>query len=267
MNDLLNRYLAEDDTANALLVAQNLFNKDKGNKTLFEAYFMLLYKVADGNHPNASDSIERMAMVLSLFSENADLDEETIACIRKNEEKLNQLISIVQEETSKQKAERAKKIILDNDSSLREARALLESLHGASDRDEFNKILEKIYDLDSKIDQDNFVGRQQNEYRDITSDCQKIVDRRLKDFDRLDNIDYNERAIAAYEKILNVFNGKSPDAYKPSDFVEMFRFDPARLTSETLAYYNYVYGYILSKLDDKGKLAITRLAIKTEKEG
>ncbi len=266
MIDLLNRYLTEGDTANALLVAQNLFNKDKGNKILFEAYFTLLYKTAESDHGNANDSVERMAMALSLFSENAELDAEMVGYIRENEEKLNRLILAIQEETRKQKAEQAKKIILDNDSKLRQARALLESLRGASSRGEFNKILQKVYDLDSKFDQDRLVNRQQDEYRDVTSDCQKIVDQKLKNFDRLDNIDYNERAIAAYEKMLNAFNGKSANTYQASDFVEMFRFDPARLTSETLAYYNYVYGYILSKLDDRGKLAITRLAIKTEKE-
>jgi hypothetical protein len=48
--------------------------------------------------------------------------------------------------------------------------------------------------------------------------------------------------------------------------MELFSYDASRLTNETLIYYNHVYNYILSKLNDEEKLTMTKLSIIAEKK-
>ena len=46
----------------------------------------------------------------------------------------------------------------------------------------------------------------------------------------------------------------------------MFSFDATRLFSETVIYYNQVYSYIFSVLSDEDKLALTKVAINSQKK-
>ena len=44
MFELLSKYINDGNYQNALLVAQNMFNKNNGDKQVFDAYFSLLFK-------------------------------------------------------------------------------------------------------------------------------------------------------------------------------------------------------------------------------
>jgi len=88
----------------------------------------------------------------------------------------------------------------------------------------------------------------------------------LKEFERIENVKYNQEAVAAYERIFNVFKDPQNTTYHPNQIIELFTFDSSRLFNETLIYYNHVYNFILSKLSDEEKLAITKLAIIAEKK-
>ena len=58
--------------------------------------------------------------------------------------------------------------------------------------------------------------------------------------------------------------GEGFDAYLVSS--TLFAFDAGRLFNETLIYYNHVYSFIFGKLDDDGKLALTRYSIECERK-
>lgn len=267
MLDLLKKYIDEGNLPNAILVAQNLFNKNKGDRKVFDTYFSLLYEAANKNFDNADKFIEQMISVLSIYSENAELDEVTIQNIRECEEKINKLVSLIQKHNEELKIKSLKSIIDTNDSLLSEANSKLDALNKSSSKPNFEKVLKEIYELDEKFDKEHFVLRQKNEYEEITSKCQKIVDFKLKEIERLENVEYNKRAVASYEKIFKLFKNSKNSSYKANDILELFSYDSSRLTNETLIYYNHVYNYILSKLNDDEKLTITKLAIIAEKKG
>lgn len=46
----------------------------------------------------------------------------------------------------------------------------------------------------------------------------------------------------------------------------LFAYDAGRLFNETLIFYNHVYSYIFNKLDDNGKLELTKYSIECERK-
>ena len=76
----------------------------------------------------------------------------------------------------------------------------------------------------------------------------------------------NLKAVQAYENVFNYFkNNNVVDGHK--DIIKsMFEFDASMLFNETLIYYNHVYNYVLSKMNDEEKLLITKYAIMSEKK-
>ena len=89
--------------------------------------------------------------------------------------------------------------------------------------------------------------------------------KKTHEFEHNKNVDYNLKAIEAYEKIFVLFK----DNIIPDDHMDiikgLFVFDTSKLFNETLVYYNYVYSYVLNKIDDNGKFLLTRCAIISEK--
>ena len=267
MIDLFKKYISLGDDTNALLVGQNLFNKNKGNKEIFSLYFSLLLKVANTKHDKAEKAVEQMVTALSVYSENADLNEAEVNYIRDCESKITAIVNALEEEAEAKKVQFLKEAISQNDVLLSKAKTKLAELSGASNRESFNDVLKEIYDLDNEFDKENFVSRQKNEYEEITAKCQKVVDTRLKEFDRLDNVQYNLKAIDSYERIFKLFSEPKKANYSTTTIAELFSYDASRLTNETLVYYNHVYNFVLSKLNDDEKLLLTKAAIKAEKKG
>ena len=241
MIELLKKYISQNDISNALLVGQNLFNKNKGNKQVFSMYFNLLLNAASSNYNSSDKFIEQAVAVLTLYSENAEINEDEVSYIRSCEDNLNVVVSDIKKKYA--------------------------SLSEAKIKKEFDSILKEIYEIDGRFDKGNLVSRQRNEYEELTTKCQLIVDSKLKEFDRLANIEYNKRAVASYEKIFNLFKDTKHASYKPNEILELFQYDSSRLFNETLIYYNHVYNFILSKLNDEEKLTMTKLAIVAEKKG
>lgn len=267
MIELLKKYISQNDISNALLVGQNLFNKNKGNKQVFSMYFNLLLNAASSNYNSSDKFIEQAVAVLTLYSENAEINEDEVSYIRSCEDNLNVVVSDIKKKNEEQRAANAKKIIEGNDSLLKSTKKLIATLSEAKSKKEFDSILKEIYEIDGRFDKGNLVSRQRNEYEELTTKCQLIVDSKLKEFDRLANIEYNNRAVASYEKIFNLFKDTKHASYKPNEILELFQYDSSRLFNETLIYYNHVYNFILSRLNDEEKLTMTKLAIVAEKKG
>ena len=130
----------------------------------------------------------------------------------------------------------------------------------------FQERLERIRLLDAKVQKEFLTIEQQREYEKLTQKCAEIVAEKTAHFERAKNLDYNNRAVEAYEQAFNFFkSGKGFDAHL--DIIKnLFAFDAARLFNETVIYYNHVYSYIFSKLSDEEKLAFTKVAINCSKK-
>ena len=266
MVELFKKYIYDNEFGNALLVGQNIFYKNKGDKEVFSLYFDLLLYMAEKDASSAEKYLEQAVNILSLYSENVDIDENQVKYIRDCEIKLNAWISKLNESKEQERIKSLKALISQNDVLLNAIKGLISKLNSAPNKNGFEELLAEISAKDCELDKDNFVSRQKNEYDILTKQCQQIVDIKLKEFERQENVKYNQEALEAYERIFKVFKDAANSNYHANQIIELFSYDPSRLFNETLIYYNHVYNYILSKLSDEEKLSLTKLAIIAEKK-
>ena len=118
MVELFKKYIYANEITNALLVGQNIFLKNKGNKEIFALYFDLLLYVADKNPQSAEKYLEQAVNILSMFSENVNIDEAQIQYIRECEAKLNASVAKMEEHKQQEHVAALKKSIENNDSIL-----------------------------------------------------------------------------------------------------------------------------------------------------
>ena len=173
----------------------------------------------------------------------------------------------IQQLRKQEEREFAKRKILENDTILQKLPETMNRLRKAADKPSFDLLLKQIQQYDAAIDKAYLTDRQKGVYDSVTHQCSKIVDEKLRRFQRAADAEYNEQALMAYEKVYQYFKtGKVSDDHK-SVISGLFGFDAGRLFNETLTYYNHVYAYVLSKLDDDGKFKLTKAAIRSEMRG
>ena len=108
-------------------------------------------------------------------------------------------------------------------------------------------------------------------YDQLNKSCTDTISAKMRQLEYKDNIDYNKKAVNAYNSAFTSFkNNESRYKDKSQLFglvsTTLFAYDAGRLFNETLIFYNHVYSYIFSKLDDNGKLELTRYSIECERK-
>lgn len=253
------------DYKNALLVGQNLFHKNPSDADFFDAYFNMMLDCCKSN--GLSDfMLDQMAKELSVFSDSVEMNVATLNSIRKYEDILNNLIDTNNRSKENAKREGLKKIIVKNDEYLAMIQSLLSKVQSTTSENEFNALLSDMTKLDESLSSSNFVKRQQEQYTSLTKQFSEAVDAKMKRFEHQKNVEYNAKALECYEKVYKAFKAEKGVSYSQNDLKEFFEYDSSRLFNETIVYYNQVYNYILSKLTDEEKIALTKLAIASEKK-
>lgn len=123
----------------------------------------------------------------------------------------------------------------------------------------------------AEIDHDNLTSEQKTHYDQLNKSCTDTISAKMRQLEYKDNIDYNKKAVNAYNSAFTSFkNNESRYKDKSQLFglvsTTLFAYDAGRLFNETLIFYNHVYSYIFSKLDDNGKLELTRYSIECERK-
>lgn len=259
-------YAAKGSFREALIIGQNLAARNSGDPEVFNAYASVLESVMDteGTSDGKMRYVQQLSSTLAMFSELVDMDDTMVRFVMSQEDRLGKLFDGIQQLRKQEEREFVKKKIVANDDILVKLPSAMESLKKAADRESFDAVLQQIQQYDAAIDKSYLTDRQKNVYDSVTRQCSKIVDVKLRAFQRVADIAYNEQALEAYERVFRYFkDGKVLDDHK--DVISgLFGFDPSRLFNETLTYYNHVYAYVLSKLDDDGKFRLTKAAIHSE---
>ena len=250
----------------ALILGQNLFARNSSDLEIFKAYVSVLESVM--KNENSSDGkmryFHQISATLTVFSEAVNMDNTMIEFVMSQEDRLGMLFDEIQQIRKQEERNFIKKKIVANDGVLSKLPNIIEKLKTAPEKSSFDATLQQIQQYDAMIDKSYLSDRQKELYNSITQQCSKIVDFKLRVFQRTIDAEYNERALAAYEQVYQYFkSGKIPENHK--DVISgLFGFDAGRLFNETLTYYNHVYAYVLSKLDDDGKFRLTQAAIRSE---
>lgn len=250
----------------ALIIGQNLFARNSSDPEIFRAYADVLESVMKAE--NKSDGkmryFQQLSAALTVFSEAVSMDDSTVAFIMKQEDRLAKLLDGIQQLRNQEEREFVKQKVMKNDNILSKISATMNTLKTATDKAAFDTVLRQIQQYDSAIDKNYLTNRQKELYESVTKQCSKIVDIRLHVFQRITDAEYNERALDAYERVYRYFKTEEFTSDHKNIISGLFGFDASRLFNETLTYYNHVYAYVLSKLDDDGKFRLTKAAIRSE---
>lgn len=202
---------------------------------------------------------------------NADLTDDIINDIHVYHNRLGAVVTDIaqleQEEYEKQK----RAIEATNTTQIKKLYTIKQKLENAKTHAEFDKLLQEISAVDAEIDHDNLTSEQKTHYDQLNKSCTDTISAKMRQLEYKDNIDYNKKAVNAYNSAFTSFkNNESRYKDKSQLFglvsTTLFAYDAGRLFNETLIFYNHVYSYIFSKLDDNGKLELTRYSIECERK-
>lgn len=267
MLNLFFDYRNNGKTKQALLVGQNMVNRNPGNEEMFEAYFDYLIYIMESSEIDAAKVyLQQATSVLAFFSENVEINKNIVELILNKENELKDAADALlhKQEIEERKAIRDEVVYHNDALSLLEQ--LLDKITKCNSEKDFNIYINDLGRIDQSINRDQLSTSQEKKYTELTRRSSEVISSRMAYFENLKNRDYNIKAIEAYEKVFNMFrNGKVIEDHKDA-LQSLFIFDTSRLYNETLVYYNHVYNYILGKLSDEDKFKMTKYAIICEKK-
>ena len=272
MNPMFNEYKDAGKIQEALLIGRNMVNKAPGDSECVNAYldFLMLAEKLPRTDERKSFA-DQANLVLSFYEENADLTDDIINDIHVYHNRLGAVVTDIaqleQEEYEKQK----RAIEATNTTQIKKLYTIKQKLENAKTHAEFDKLLQEISAVDAEIDHDNLTSEQKTHYDQLNKSCTDTISAKMRQLEYKDNIDYNKKAVNAYNSAFTSFkNNESRYKDKSQLFglvsTTLFAYDAGRLFNETLIFYNHVYSYIFSKLDDNGKLELTRYSIECERK-
>lgn len=270
---LFNEYKNSGKIYEALLVGRNLFNRNPGNAEVFSAYFSYLCMLAE-TLPSLLDRhnfAKQAGVALAFFEENASLTKESVESLKNFRHRLDDIFRTLEEERLKKEANEREAAASRNTERLKELYTYKNLLRQVSSQEEFDKVLSQIGSLDNEINKDIFTDEQNKAYASLSKEHTKLIGEKMQELEHSRNVDYNKRAAEAFKSAFDEF---CKDRSKYANHAQLlkiassklFAYDASRLFNETLVYYNHVYSYIFSKLDDDGKFALTRYAIECERK-
>lgn len=273
MLSLFEKYRSEGKITEALLVGRNLFNRNPADEQIFSVYFAYLCTLAETlpSFADRANFAEQANVVLAFYTENAILTSDAVEALSQHQKRIDEIYN----EIENTKAERieSERIAIESHNSdcLKELYALKDTLQRATTQEEFDDVLSKVGKLDNDINKNVLTDEQSAVYDTLTKDITELISVKMHQLEHKKNIAYNKQAADAFATAFNNFrNDESKYKNQTQLFslasTTLFAFDASRLFNETLIYYNHVYSYIFSKLDDDGKLALTRYSIECERK-
>ena len=272
MSNLFEKYRSAGNDEAALMVANNEFNKAPGDKAAFEQYFSFVCSLGT-SLPSLLDrqaALDKAAVALEYFKENAELDEKLVEWILAKQTSLEDCHEALAREDNELMKKQALDVENENNTVLKRLFDLRDELQEVKTRDAFGDVLNRIRLEDGKLDQDAFTEEQKRVYDTLSRAHTSLITGKTAELEREENMDYNSRAVSFFADAFSKFKKdenrytKNEDALKSLADTYLFAFDANRLLPATVAYYNYIYQYIFDKLSEDGKLFLTRLA--TEKD-
>lgn len=273
MITLFNEYKEKGKIVEALMVGRNMVNQDPKSVEKLEIYLDLLLFLSE-NLPSLDERkqfIGQASVTVAFFEENADLSVPLVERISSFKNRINDINALIITEEKNRNSKELKVLEINNNKLIKELYHAKQVLSKANTQEEFDKALLDISLIDANIKHDYMTDEQNGHYDQINKECTACISEKMREIEHKNNISYNKKAVEAYDQAFRKFKtneGKYKNQTQLFSLVSstLFAFDAARLFNETLIYYNHVYSYIFGKLDDDGKLALTRFSIECERK-
>lgn len=270
---MITELINENRIMDAHIVAKNEFVRNNTNEKAFDDYFGLCLKIAQ--YPIEIETrkffVSEADQAFLYYSEHVVMDEDMLKKILSYKEKLFEVTDQIRTFENKQRTVYVSKVKESNDRILTVLASIKGKLHAASDQTEFDKLLLDLASQEKDLLKDYFDKDQQVLYDVMTKEFSSLISAKMEQLAYSENIEYNQRAVADFQKTFALFKSNETK-YTSSDTNlfnlvsnHLFSYDARKLFNETLIYYNHVYSYIFSKLNDDGKYTLTKYSIDAEK--
>ncbi len=265
--------VASNEIWDAHALIKNLYNRNVENLEVFQRYFEFTCMIAswDIELDTRCYFLEEASTALTIFTENTSIDAERLSAIKGYRERLDTIHTGVSVVRNALVQKQAKESHSRNHAVLKELAVLKGKLSRAATQEMFDEILLSLADKESQLIKEEFSSDQKSLYDLMTKEYSILISDKMTKLAMASNVEYNRNAIKEFKHVLDAFQ-KDESLYTKSQSQlyalvssRLFSFDPARLFNETLIYYNHVYSYIFSKLDEDGKFRLTQISIDTEK--
>lgn len=273
MIELFNSYKNAGKISEALLVGRNIFNRHSGDKIVFDTYYDFLCTLAE-TLPSFEDRTaftEQASVALAFFSENVEINDDMVANIVTYQNRLNAIVQTIADSEQATIETMHKASEAQNNTLLKKLYQVKSSLQSAMTQEQLDKALSESGVLDAEINKD-FLSEEQNKtYATLTKEYTELISAKMGELEYKKNVAYNKSAAESFAKAFKQFRDDESKHKNQNQLFtlvakSLFAYDASCLFNETLIYYNHVYSYIFSKLDDDGKLALTRYSIECERK-
>lgn len=273
MITLFNEYKDAGKINEALMIGRNMVNQEPKDVEKFSEYLELLLLLSE-KLPSLEERkqfIGQANVTLAFFEENADLNIELVDKINTYKNLIDEIDNKLIIEENERTSKALKDIQASNNKFIKELYQAKQGLSKVNSQEEFDKVLVEISKIDAKIEHDYLTYEQKTHYDRINKECTACISDKMREMEHKSNIAYNKKAVESYDKAFKMFKNDE-EKYKNQTQLfslvssTLFAYDVARLFNETLIYYNHIYSYIFGKLDDDGKLALTRFSIECERK-
>ena len=273
MLTLFNNYKNSGKISEALLVGRNIFNRNPNDAEIFDAYYSYLCTLAE-TLPSFDDRVhfaDQANVALAFYTENAILTESVVNEIASYQIRLDTIYDEIEKTKQTLIGKDKQEIESHNSDCLKKLYTLKDKLQTVSSQTDFDTVLAQIRLVDEEIIKDGLTTDQSNTYDTLTKEHTDLISDKMRELEYKKNVAYNKSAVESFAKAFNLFRNDE-NKYKNQTQLfalvstTLFAFDASRLFNETLIYYNHIYSYIFSKLDDNGKLALTRYSIECERK-
>lgn len=269
---LFEELVIKNNIWDAHIVGKNFYSKNLGNKVMFIKYFDFLLMVA--HYPIEIETrkyfISEAETALVFFSENTDIDMEKVDFIKKCRATLLQVSNDINNVELKIYSEQNERVLKENNQYIKELVDLKGKLFATKQQEEFDKLLVDVNKIENSINKELLSDEQKELYDSLTKDYSKLISEKMLDLNEKNNTKYNNAAVRDFKYVYKEFK-ENEAKYKNSQSQlfalvskRLFSYDVSRLFNESLIYYNHVYSYVFSKLDDDGKFNLTQISIDTE---
>lgn len=273
MLELFNTYKNAGKISEALLIGRNAFNRNPDNAEVFDTYFSYLCTLAETlpSFADRSHFSDQANVALSFYAENAVLTEAVVGDIKAYQDRLEKICNTISKEQQERADKRRQERENHNSECLKKLYMLKDELRAVSSKEKFDELLGNVGHIDAEIDKESFTQKQSEMYDALTREHTDLISSKMRELEYKKNVAYNKQAADSFAKAFSQFRSNE-SKYKTQTQLfslvsaTLFNYDASRLFNETLIYYNHVYSYIFSKLDDEGKLALTRFSIECERK-
>ena len=267
--NLYKQLLLKNDLENAHLVIKNIFNRNLIDLEIFKEYTDFCFSTAKLNIDLETRKyyVTEIDTAIIFFSENGNLTVEVLECINKIKDNLIELSQEIVRVENELYANDMNELCIKNEKVLADLSKLRGRLIKAKTQKEFDNLLIELSEKENELEKNGFSAEQNKFYEQLTKDYTNTISRKVEELTFEENLNYNKEALLSYKEAFDLFKGNE-GIYKSRESElynlatkKLFAYDSSKLFNETLIYYNNIYSYIFSKLDDNMKFKITELSI------